>query len=100
VNVFGRIVGVHNQSLDICRIEMKDAGFTMINPDDGMIVRLAHRCVLYDATPPAGNLTHSLRRLMWDQVALHDKLKRAIAVHIHGVSLLASMVVKTAITVP
>jgi hypothetical protein len=36
----------------------------MINPDNGMIMGLAHRCVLCDATPLAGNLTQSLRRLM------------------------------------
>ena len=42
----------------------------------------------FDATPIA-NLTRSLRRPMWDQVALHDKLKRAISSHIDGVSLLA-----------
>jgi hypothetical protein len=41
---------MQDQSFDIYRIEMKHAGFTMINPDDGMIVRLAHGCVLYDAT--------------------------------------------------
>jgi len=49
MNVLGRMVGMQNQSFDICRIEMEHAGFTMINPDNGMIVRLAHRCVLYDA---------------------------------------------------
>jgi hypothetical protein len=32
---------------------------------------------------------HLLRRLMRDQVALHDKLQCTIAFHIHGVSLLA-----------
>ena len=37
----------------------------------------------------AGHLTHLLRRSMRNQVALHDKLQRTIAFHIHGVSLLA-----------
>jgi hypothetical protein len=48
MNVLGRIVRMQDQSFDIRRVEMKHAGFPMINPDNGMIVRLAHGCVLYD----------------------------------------------------
>jgi hypothetical protein len=48
MNVLGRMVGMQDQSFDIRRIEMEHAGFTMINPDNGMIMRIAHRCVLYD----------------------------------------------------
>ena len=49
MNVLGRMVGMKNQSFDIGRVEVKHAGFTMIDPDDGMVVRLAHAGVLSDA---------------------------------------------------
>jgi hypothetical protein len=37
----------------------------------------------------AGVLSHSLRRLVRHQIALHDKLQCTITFHIHGVSLFA-----------
>jgi hypothetical protein len=36
VDVPGRIVGMQDQSFDICRTEMKYSGFQMINPDNGI----------------------------------------------------------------
>jgi hypothetical protein len=41
MDVFGRIVRVENQLVDVSRAEMKYASFMMIYPDDGVIM-LAH----------------------------------------------------------
>jgi len=38
VQMTGRTIRVHRNSVGLCRIEMKDAGLTMVNPDDRMIV--------------------------------------------------------------
>jgi hypothetical protein len=42
MNVFGGIVRVQHQLLDIGRAEMEHPRFAMIDPDDGVMVMTAH----------------------------------------------------------
>ena len=42
MDMFGRVIRMQNEFLDIDRIEMKYAGFAMIDPDDGVIVMRSH----------------------------------------------------------
>ena len=42
MDVPGRVVRVQDQSFNICRAEMEHARFVVIDPNDGMIVMLAH----------------------------------------------------------
>jgi hypothetical protein len=40
--VLGRMIGVQNESFDVCRAEMEHPRFMVIDPNDRMIVMLAH----------------------------------------------------------
>jgi hypothetical protein len=42
MDVPGRMLRVQNVSFDICRTNMKHARFMVVDPNDGMIVMLAH----------------------------------------------------------
>jgi hypothetical protein len=42
MDVLGRLIRVQNQSFDVCRAEMEHPRLTVIDPNDGMIVMLAH----------------------------------------------------------
>jgi hypothetical protein len=42
MDVPGRVFGVQNESFDVRRAEMEHARFMVIDPNDGMIVMLAH----------------------------------------------------------
>src|ERR1700722_12663530 len=43
MNVPGRMIRVQNEPFDVCRAEMEYARFMVIDPNDGMVVMLAHR---------------------------------------------------------
>ena len=42
MDVLGRMIRVQNESFDICRAEMEHPRFMVIDPNDGMMVMLAH----------------------------------------------------------
>jgi hypothetical protein len=42
MNVLCRMLRMHDKAFDIRRTEMENAGFPVIDPDDGMIVRAGH----------------------------------------------------------
>ena len=42
VDVSRRMIRMQDESLDIRRAEMENAGFVMIDPDDGMLVMVDH----------------------------------------------------------
>ena len=42
MDVHRGVIRVHNKSFDVCRAEMEHARFMVIDPNDGMIVMLAH----------------------------------------------------------
>jgi len=45
-----RMIRMQNESFHVRRAEMENAGFAMINPDDGMIVMDAHEISLFLTT--------------------------------------------------
>jgi len=42
MDVSGRMIRMQNELLDVCRAEMEHTRFMVIDPNDGMIVMLAH----------------------------------------------------------
>jgi len=42
MDVFCRMIRMQYESVNVRRIEMENAGFVMIDPDDGMIVMTVH----------------------------------------------------------
>jgi hypothetical protein len=42
MDVLCRMLRMHDKAFDIRRTEMENAGFPMIDPDDGMVVRAGH----------------------------------------------------------
>jgi hypothetical protein len=42
MNVRGRMIGVQNQSFDVCWAEVEYARFMVIDPNDGVVVMLTH----------------------------------------------------------
>jgi hypothetical protein len=42
MDVLRRMFRMHDKTLDVRRAEMENAGFPVIDPDDGMIVRPGH----------------------------------------------------------
>jgi hypothetical protein len=42
MDVLGRMIRVQNEAFDICWAEMEHPRFMVIDPNDGMIVMLAH----------------------------------------------------------
>src|SRR5579871_4869230 len=73
VDVPGRMIGMKNEPLHVSRCEMKDPGFTMVDPDDGVIVMRVHvQTPLRDSVPQpvssciAPSLTNRNRR-RWNE---------------------------------
>jgi hypothetical protein len=54
----GRMIRVQNEPFDVCRAEMEHARFMVINPNDGMIVMLAHGKVLFMAISGFGSSSY------------------------------------------
>jgi hypothetical protein len=42
MDVLRRMLRMHDKTLDVRQAEMENAGFPVIDPDDGMIVRAGH----------------------------------------------------------
>jgi hypothetical protein len=45
VNVARRVLWVQHDAIDLCNVEMKDARFAVVDPNDGVIVA-RHACLL------------------------------------------------------
>ena len=42
MDVSRRMIRMQDESFDVCRVEMKNARFAVIDPDDGMMVMVVH----------------------------------------------------------
>jgi hypothetical protein len=67
VNVARRVLWVQHDAIDLCNVEMKDARFAVVDPNDGVIVA-RHECLLALAmvpqelmTPPEWHQRHCFR---------------------------------------
>jgi len=62
VNVPGRAIGMENEALDVGRREMKDPGFAVVDPDDGVPMMRIHVRALKEI--PSPNLLRQYRTII------------------------------------